>query len=113
VNSQIKAHFSELMRDAIAYLKVREVEQAFDLLTNAMKFSASVHYNEARNSVSEINSAIRALRRNISRIEQAIEDLPEDLRFDAFHRLQPILDIFREELSELYVQKRRTARGTI
>lgn len=101
------------MRDAIAYLKEREVEQAFDLLTKAMKSSASVHYNGARDSVSEINRAIRALKRDISRIEQGIEDLPEDLRFDACHRLQPILDMFREELSELYIQKRRTARGTI
>lgn len=100
---------SALLSAALEYLRERELSSAAERLKAAMKVHGNTVYSGAREAVSATNCQLRAAKRDLDRIERAISSLPEDLRFDASHRLQPILDEFRCSVSELLIRKRALA----
>lgn len=111
--ARVYGDVSALLAAALDYLKEKEVALAADHLKAAMKASSDCVYIEAREAVSGVNCQLRAVKRGIERIEGAISSLPEDVRFDAIHSLQPILDEFRNAISGLLIEKRSIARTCI
>lgn len=105
------ADLVDVANEVVQLLKDGELRAAELRLTGAERSAAAKSVTSRRAAVHEINRAIAVLRVQRIRIERGLEELEENLRFEAQHRLKPVLDaLFAAPIAELKKQKRRLSR---
>jgi len=97
--------------EVVECLRKGEIEAAASKLASARDSAAAVSVETRRTLIHEINRQIALLRAQRRRVELGVSEMPEDLRFEAEHRLVPVLDeLFAGPIAELKKQKRRLSR---
>ncbi len=105
------ADLVELVGDVVQLLEDGELRVAGERLEEARRSGAIATVDTRRVAVHELNRAIALLRLQRKRIETHLQDLDEELRFEAEHRLKPVLDeMFALPIADLQRRKRRLSR---
>lgn len=100
-----------LVGDVVRLLQDGELRAAGERLEEARRTGATATVETRRVAVHEINRAIALLRLQRRRIETQLQDLDDGLRFEAEHRLKPVLDeVFALPIADLKRRKRRLSR---
>lgn len=101
----------DVVAQVVEFLRQGELEAAQSKLAGARDSGAAVSVESRREVVHEINRQIALLRAQRRRVELGMAEMPQDVRFEAEHRLVPVLDeLFAGPIAELKKQKRRLSR---